>query len=521
VVDLAPRSRDDNFGLRYTGYINVPTDGSYTFYTSSDDGSKLYIGDTQVVDNDGSHAEQERSGSIGLKAGKHAITILYYEGGGGQALSASYSGPGVGKQLIPASAFYRVGTGTTPTTPSTPGLRDPENPANAVAGLDYRYYEGNWNSLPDFNALTPTRTGTASVVDLAPRSRDDNFGLRYTGYINVPTDGSYTFYTSSDDGSKLYIGDTQVVDNDGSHPEQERSGGIGLKAGKHAITILYYEGGGGQALSASYSGPGVGKQLIPASAFYRVGTGGTPTASAGTGLRGEYFNNTALTAPSVLNRIDPTVDFGWGDGSPASTVNTNNFSVRWTGQVEAPVTGNYTFTTVSDDGVRLWVNGNQVINNWTIHAPATDNSSSIALTAGQRYDIRLEYFEEGGGAEMRLRWAYPGQGEQAIPQGRLYPTAGNGRVGVAEAGTEPDDLLVVYPVPARDELRIRYRADADGSVVLQLSNLLGQSVVQGESPVRAGENLIKVPVGTYQRGLYMLTLTQGGRRLTRKVILTE
>jgi hypothetical protein len=366
--------------------------------------------------------------------------------------------------------------------------------------------------------LTPARTGTASVVDLAPRSRDDNFGLRYRGFVDVPADGSYTFYTASDDGSKLYIGDTQVVNNDGNHAEQERAGSIGLKAGKHAITIIYYEAGGGQTLSASYSGPNLGKQLIPASAFYRVGTGGTPTASVGTGLRAEYFNNTTLSPPSALSRVDATIDFGWGDGSPATgTIGINNFSVRWTGQVEAPVTGNYTFTTVSDDGVRLWVNGNPVINNWSVHAPATDNSSSIALTAGQRYDIRLEYFEQGGGAEARLRWAYPGQSQQVIPQVRLYPP-GSGRVGAVAETNKP---LMVYPVPARDEIRVRYQADAPGTAVVQLFNPLGQAVLRVDEPVDRGENLMRVSVGTYQRGLYLLMLTQGGRHLTQKVLLTE
>ncbi|MBO0953375.1 PA14 domain-containing protein, partial [Fibrella forsythiae] len=132
------------------------------------------------------------------------------------------------------------------------------------------YYEGNWGVLPDFGSLTPAKTGTNGLPDRGVRSRDDNYGLRFTGYVNVPTDGVYTFYTYSDDGSKLLIGTTEVVNNDGGHAEQERSGTIGLKAGTHAITIPYFQGGGGQTLTVSYSGPGIGKQTIPASAFFRV-----------------------------------------------------------------------------------------------------------------------------------------------------------------------------------------------------------------------------------------------------------
>ena len=121
-------------------------------------------------------------------------------------------------------------------------------------------------------------------------------------------------------------------------------------------------------------------------ATYRVATGGT-----GTGLSATYFNNVDFTGTTVT-RTDPTVNFAWGTGSPSSSIGADTFSARWTGQVEAQFTGTYTFYTQSDDGVRLWVNGQQLVNNWTAH-PTTENSGAIALTAGQRYDIRLEFFE--------------------------------------------------------------------------------------------------------------------------------
>jgi hypothetical protein len=148
----------------------------------------------------------------------------------------------------------------------------------------------------------------------------------------------------------------------------------------------------------------------------------TPTpAPGGTGLRGEYFNNTTLTAPAALTRTDAQVNFDWASGSPATGVTADNFSVRWTGQVEAPVSGAYTFATTSDDGVRLWVNGQQLVTNWTDHGPTTDSGPAITLTAGQKYSVTMEYYERGGGAVARLLWSYPGQAQQAIPQSRLFP----------------------------------------------------------------------------------------------------
>lgn len=96
----------DNFSIRYSGYIQIDTQGSYTFYTSSDDGSKLFIDGTEVVDNDGAHGTRERSGSINLTAGLHDITVLFFENGGGETLTVQYQGPSISKQNVPFSKLY-------------------------------------------------------------------------------------------------------------------------------------------------------------------------------------------------------------------------------------------------------------------------------------------------------------------------------------------------------------------------------------------------------------------------------
>ncbi|MVN79341.1 glycoside hydrolase, partial [Hymenobacter sp. HMF4947] len=161
-------------------------------------------------------------------------------------------------------------------------LRTPENPANTSAGLNFSYYEGTWERLPNYNALPAVATGTAAVPNLAPRLRDNYYGLQYTGYVTVPVDGQYTFYTLSDDGSQLFIGSTLVADNDWSHWFEERSGTIGLKAGTHAVTIIYFQQSGDSDLQVSYQGPGIAKQLVPASAWRRAGAlNQAPVANAG------------------------------------------------------------------------------------------------------------------------------------------------------------------------------------------------------------------------------------------------
>jgi len=140
---------------------------------------------------------------------------------------------------------------------------------------------------------------------------------------------------------------------------------------------------------------------------------------SGTGLIAEYYNNMTLTGTPALTRTDPIVNFTWGNGSPDPVINNDNFSARWTGKIQPCYSETYTFTTSSDDGIRLWVNGTQIINNWTNHGTTTD-AGSISLTAGQRYDIILEYYESGGGAVAQLSWNSPSQPNQIIPQSQLY-----------------------------------------------------------------------------------------------------
>jgi hypothetical protein len=143
-------------------------------------------------------------------------------------------------------------------------------------------------------------------------------------------------------------------------------------------------------------------------------------AQGGLGLRGEYHNSIDLTGPADFVRSDESIDFSW-TGAPAHGISSSNFSVRWTGQVLAPTTGNYTFSTVSNDGIRLWINGAKVIDDWTSHSNKTGNRAPIALTAGQRYDVKMESYEGTGSATAKLLWTAPGKASIVIPQTQLFP----------------------------------------------------------------------------------------------------
>ena len=149
-------------------------------------------------------------------------------------------------------------------------------------------------------------------------------------------------------------------------------------------------------------------------------------SDVGTGLRSEYFTNQNKTfnGTATLVRNGETVDFDWGNASPAPSISNDTFTARWTGQIQPQFTETHTFYTTSDDGVRLWINNQLIIDKWIDQAPTTW-SGSVALIAGSRYAVRLEFYENGGGAVAKLEWSSLGTPRAIIPRERLFPASIN------------------------------------------------------------------------------------------------
>ncbi len=122
-------------------------------------------------------------------------------------------------------------------------------------GFSYSYYEGVWNNLPDFSKLTPVKSGIVDRVNLEIRQREHNYGLVFDGWINIPVTNVYTFYLTSDDGSRLIIDSKTVIDHDGVHGAEEKSVELPLEAGWHKITLQYFQQEIGQALKLEWQPP--------------------------------------------------------------------------------------------------------------------------------------------------------------------------------------------------------------------------------------------------------------------------
>ncbi len=179
---------------------------------------------------------------------------------------------------LEARAFWADGTvsrtSTCPLAKTPPRLA--VSVANAEPGLRVDVYEhdGSWRALPPFDSLSALATKVANRVDLSAAPRDEDFGLRFRGFIRVPEDGVYGFHLASDDGSRLVIAGEVVVDNDGIHGARERSGYVALGAGLHPVELVFFQGRGGVALTLHYDGPGFERRELDHDVLFHDGGGG-------------------------------------------------------------------------------------------------------------------------------------------------------------------------------------------------------------------------------------------------------
>ena len=238
----------------------------------------------------------------------------------------------------------------------------------------------------------------------------DSFSVRWTGRVQARRSGVHQFHTVTDEGVRLWVDGKLLVDNWTAHFQTEDSGSITLVAGRYYdLTMEYFEGSFSAVAQLFWTQPGVAKEVVPTAQLY----------PADRGLRGAYFSGTAFNT-AAFTRIDEAVNFSWNTNSPDPAVMPVSYSVRWTGQVRANAAGTYQFFTLSDDGVRLWVNGQLIISNWVAHA-TTEDVGSIALAARQSYAVVLEYFNATGAGTAVLSWTPPGEAKQVIPVGNLTP----------------------------------------------------------------------------------------------------
>lgn len=384
----------NGFSIRWTGQLLAPTSGTYTFQTESDDGVRLWVNGQPLINDWNAHPTTTNSAAITLAGGEFAdLRLEYFDNIGSAVARLKWVPPGGVLAVVPDANLF----------PATNGLRG-------------EYFNGT-----NFGTRVVTRLDPQVNFDWGTSLPDvgvpaDAFSVRWTGRLRAPVDGSYTLHTVSDDGIRLWLGGQLLISNWTQHVTMEDIAVFTMAAGQeYDLRLEAYDAGGNAVAKLLWTPPGGPKTSIPAAQF--LPPGGAPVGS-GTGLRGDYFNNLGLMNP-VLTRTDAQIDFDWGAGSPDAVVSSDTFSIRWTGQIQPRYSGPYTFYVNSDNGRRLWVNNQLLIDGW-VDDWGVEYSGSISLIAGQKYDLRLEHFENAGAANCHLEWMSDQQMREAVPQAQLY-----------------------------------------------------------------------------------------------------
>lgn len=251
-----PGSPQDGFAVRILGTLRAHADGQYRFRLGSDDGSRMYLNDEPLIDNDGLHGMQYRENTIELEAGHHSIEILFFERTGSAGLHLEWRPPGQSAwSTVPATAFAEI---------------------DATIEVDWyfenrsinRFDQIDW-STPDLTTNEtqinwPTRSGSGFIPD----SPDDHFALRARTRIVIPETGLYRFELGSDDGSRLTIDGQTIIDQNRLQSFRWESREIHLTQGTKDIEVLFYENSGHAGLVLMWQGPSdPAPTVIPADAF--------------------------------------------------------------------------------------------------------------------------------------------------------------------------------------------------------------------------------------------------------------
>ena len=339
---------------------------------------------------------------------------------------------------------------------------------------------------------------------------NDVFKVRWTGKLQPLTDDTYTIYITASDGVRLWINNNLLIDKWTDKTITTHTATIALqKANEYEIKIEYYSNSNPASCILQWSAAGICKQIIPASQLFATAA---TCSSDGKGLLAEYFSNIviadAFPGTATVTKIEPTINFDWGAASPAGISN-DLFKARFTGYVQSLDSGAYTFSVTADDGIRLWVNNQLLIDKW-IDQGTTEYSASITLPKCTKVSIRIEYYENGGDAVCKLQWSGPLLAKQPIPTSQLF--------------TEPDVILInkdflIYPNPTNTQsitLAVNNPLQQGDKVLVynMLGQLIKSNIISQSSPGRKFTMPLNIA-----NGVYIIKLMSGNKIYAAKFIV--
>ena len=352
----------DGFSARWSRTLNF-NEGTYRFFLNADDGIRLYIDGNLVTDAFAEGFKPEFTTDIFLRGGFHTLRVEYYENEGNAVARMRYE-PLVG---------YPDWLGQYWTNQNLSG--DPAVVRNDV-GVDF-----NW--------------GGGSPAAGIP---NNGFSARWQRNLNFEP-GTYRFRATADDGVRVFVDGQTVIDDWRDGGAGEVDGVIALAGGSHDVRVDFYEDEGDASIRFFWE---------------RV------TEQRFDDWKGEYFANRDLEGSPILTRNDREIDFRWGTDAPALGVPTDNFSARWSRTVNFDE-GTYRFFALADDGVRVFVDGNRIIDGWRNQSGNELYETELELDGDHR--VTVEYYEATGGARVTAGYNRVGDVATATPTPTASPEA--------------------------------------------------------------------------------------------------
>jgi serine/threonine protein kinase len=261
----------------------------------------------------------------------------------------------------------------------------------------------------------------------------DFFSIRWSGWIKAPQPGRYGLVTINDDGVRVALDGRIVIDDWIGHYSRRRIAEVDLTGKPHAIRIEYFDEIQSAVMSLRWIRPGSRiEEPVPAECLFcnAAAAENTPVhppspspvtaspADAGSrGLLAELFLDRKLTR-KVKTRVDYRIDWLWGYDAPDPDLPEDGSSIRWTGMLHAPRPGRYTLIAVHDDGVRIWLDGRVILDEWHATIPAR-SMVEVDLTEEPK-PIRVEFFSEDASELLSLRWILPAETEERVIGGEAF-----------------------------------------------------------------------------------------------------
>jgi len=353
----------NDFSARWTREIDLDR-GTYRFHVLADDGVRLWVDGTRLINAWQDQSETSFTADHALVKGTHSIKVEYYER--------------VGQARI--EVWWEK-------------LDSPSYPDWKGRYWDNRTLSGDPVLVRNDQALDFVWRAHAPAFGLPA----DSFSARWTRTVSLDA-GTYRFHTVADDGVRLWVDGVLLIDAWQDQSARERTADYNPVQGQHEIKVEYYEHSGDAQIRVWWekvSGPSY------------------------PGWKGEYWSNRDLSGAPTLLRNDTSIDFNWGDQSPAPGLPADNFSARWTRTVTLDA-GLYRLYAWADDSVRVYVDGSLVLNEW--HG-STDTVYSVDRALGGAHRFVVEYSEHSRDARVRFWWARIGDPPTATPTHTPTPTA--------------------------------------------------------------------------------------------------